>query len=531
MIYLLQTVIGVLGNSSLLYHFLFLYFTGCRLRPINLILKHLIGANLLSLLCKGVPYTVVAFGGQVSPGDVGCKLLFYLHRVGRGVSIGSICFLSVFQAIVISSREARWANLKGKVSKNVGFFLCPIWVLYSLVNVIFLIYITGSRHKENITNLQDFGYCYSIHHDKHAQLLHAVLLSLPDALCLELMLWASSSMVFTLYRHKQQMRYMHRTNVSPSSSPESRATKTILLLVSTYVCFYTLSCIFQVYLSLTYNPSWYLVSTTAIVSVCFPSVSPFLLMSSDTNACRSCFACVRNKNSPDLLKNMWKVLLLLAKGRNLFPGGFHCCVQPSQVPVPAPHLRGLQPLGGAAPAPALTPPCGVFSREFEGAWFGLYLPSNLSSKLRTGQGKEPRKESSVNSWLKLRKPGLGRQETWGFAPQVPRAPRPAGTSAPSLASSSKSGCVFPACGIMVPLCTKSPCAFLLSPCTPSEVAEQHTLPLECCKQEPQSLASPSVPPDPQRWQCPTPFCARKPGCAGEAGAGEALEDSEREVYL
>ncbi|KAM6154468.1 vomeronasal type-1 receptor 4-like [Erethizon dorsatum] len=303
-IFLSQTVIGVLGNSSLLYHYLVLYSTRCRLRCTDLILKHLIVANLLTLLVRGVPYTMAAFGWQVSLGDVGCKVLFYLHRISRGGSVGSTCFLSVFQAIIISPMDSRWAGLKVKAPKYVGSSLCLMWALYSLVNVIFLMYITGNWSKKNLTSLKYHGYCSSIRHDKTTESLCAALLFLPDALCVGLMLWTSSSMVSILYRHKQQMRHIHRTHVSPGSSLESRATKTILLLVSTYVSFYTLSCIFQMCLSFTYNPTWFLVSTCTIVSGFFPAVSPFLLLSRDSSLCTCCFANIRNTKAPIHMRNM-----------------------------------------------------------------------------------------------------------------------------------------------------------------------------------------------------------------------------------
>ncbi|MBZ3873719.1 Vomeronasal type-1 receptor 4 [Sciurus carolinensis] len=100
------------------------------------------------------------------------------------------------------------------------------------------------------------------------------------------MLWASSSMVLILHRHNQRMQHIHKTS-SPMSSPESRATKTILLLVSTFVSFYTLSCIFQVSLAVIYNPAWFVMNTAAIFTGCFPAVSPFLLMSSDSSRMHS----------------------------------------------------------------------------------------------------------------------------------------------------------------------------------------------------------------------------------------------------
>ncbi|XP_027777431.1 vomeronasal type-1 receptor 4-like [Marmota flaviventris] len=284
-IFLAQTVVGALGNSSLLLHYLVLYFTGCRVRHTDLILQHLIVANLLTLLCRGVPQTVAAFGVKIFLSDAGCKLLFYLHRVGRGVSIGSTCLLSVFQAIKISPADSSYSELKVNISKYIGFSRNLNWILYLLVNVIFLMYITGQKSNKNITNLKDFGYCSAARHDRTLNSLQAAFLTFPDALCVGLMLWASSSLVLILHRHKQRMRHVHKSS-SLRSSPESRATKTILLLVSTFVSFYTLSCMFQVSLGVIYNPNWFLLNTAAILTGCFPAVSPFLLMSRGSTASR-----------------------------------------------------------------------------------------------------------------------------------------------------------------------------------------------------------------------------------------------------
>ncbi|XP_004644775.2 vomeronasal type-1 receptor 4-like [Octodon degus] len=302
-VFSLQIVIGVLGNCSLLYHYLFLYFTGFKLRCTDLIVKHLIVANLLTLLVRGVPHSIAAFGWQVSPGDVGCKLLFYLQRISRGGTVGSTCFLSVFQAITISSRISRWAELKVKAPQYADSSMCLFWVLYSLVNVIFLLSITGKQSNQNLTNLKHHSYCSSIRHNKIAESLYAALLSFPDVLCVGLMLWTSSYMVSILHRHKQQMKYIRTTNVRPGSSPESRATKNILLLVITYVCFYTVSCIIQVYSSFTYNPTWILVNTSIIIAGFFPTVSPFLLLRHDASACKRCFANIRNRRSPSHMRN------------------------------------------------------------------------------------------------------------------------------------------------------------------------------------------------------------------------------------
>ncbi|KAM4800250.1 vomeronasal type-1 receptor 4-like [Urocitellus parryii] len=302
-IFLSQTVVGALGNSSLLLHYLVLYFTGSKVRHTDLILQHLIVANLLALLCRGVPQTVEAFGVKGFLSDFGCKLLFYLHRVGRGVSIGSTCLLSVFQAIKISPENSSFSELKVNASKYIGFSIYLSWILYLLVNIIIISHMTGKRSNNNITIMKDYGYCSSVHTDKTSQLLHSVLLTFPDVLCVGLMLWASSSMVLILHRHKQRMKYVHKTSFL-RSSPESRATKTILLLVSTFASFYTLSCIFQICMIIIYNPHWLLVKMGAIVVVSFPAVSPFLLMSRNSSASRLSLSGIRNRKIPDVRRNM-----------------------------------------------------------------------------------------------------------------------------------------------------------------------------------------------------------------------------------
>ncbi|XP_047646306.1 vomeronasal type-1 receptor 4-like [Phacochoerus africanus] len=303
-IILIQTVVGLLGNFSHFCHYIILYFTRYRSRSTDVILQHLTLANFLALLSKGVPQTMAAFGCKLSPSDFGCKMIFFLHRVGRGVSMGSICLLSVFQVITISPQNSRWAELKAKAPEYIVPSMCLCWMLQMLVNVVFPVNITGKYSDKNITNRRDFGYCSALRYDETRSILLALLLLLPDVSCLGLMLWASGSMVFLLYRHKQQVQHIRRNIISPRSSPESRATRTILLLVSSFVSFYTLACTFQLVLALFGNPSWFLVKITIVMAAWFPTVSPFLLMSRDLTVHRIYVAWIRNAQSPTVRRNL-----------------------------------------------------------------------------------------------------------------------------------------------------------------------------------------------------------------------------------
>ncbi|XP_044933214.1 LOW QUALITY PROTEIN: vomeronasal type-1 receptor 4-like [Mustela nigripes] len=246
-IFLIQTLVGILGNFSLLYLYLLLDFTGCKPKPTDLIVKNLTVGNILVLFSIGIYNTMSSFGWYHIVSDFGCKFFLYVRGVGRGVSIGTTCLLSVFQAIIISPRNSRWAALKGTAPKCMVPSVVPSvgWVLQILVNILSPLLMTVTLNNKNITNRKSLGCCSSIRLEKSRELLNVALLSFPDVVFLGLMLWASSFMVFHLYRHKQRVQHILRTTIS--SSPESTATKTVLLLLSTFVYFITLSSVFVVF--------------------------------------------------------------------------------------------------------------------------------------------------------------------------------------------------------------------------------------------------------------------------------------------
>jgi vomeronasal1 receptor len=83
-------------------------------RPIHLILIHTAFTNILILLAKGLPKTIAAFGLRNFLDDIGCKIIVYLERVARGLSICTSSLLTVVQAIIISPRGSGWRRLRPK---------------------------------------------------------------------------------------------------------------------------------------------------------------------------------------------------------------------------------------------------------------------------------------------------------------------------------------------------------------------------------------------------------------------------------
>uniref|UniRef100_A0A8D2GPS1 Vomeronasal type-1 receptor n=1 Tax=Urocitellus parryii TaxID=9999 RepID=A0A8D2GPS1_UROPR len=279
LMFLSVTTVGILGNFSLLFYYLVHSWNDCTLRSTDMILKHLMIANSLVILSKGIPQTITAFGLKYFLSDFACKLILYIQRVGRSVSILITCLLSIFQNITISPMNSCWKDLKGRAPKYIGFSISLCWILYMVVNSIFPLYMFTKWSRKNTTEKRDHGYCLFI---------------FPEVVFSILMIWSSGSMVLLLYRHKQRVQHIHSIKVSPRTSPESRATQKILVLVGIFVSFYTLSSLLSVHIALFSSWEGWLVNINELISVCFPMVSPFILMSHETTPC----TLSRNRTSP-----------------------------------------------------------------------------------------------------------------------------------------------------------------------------------------------------------------------------------------
>nr|XP_044989285.1 vomeronasal type-1 receptor 4-like [Jaculus jaculus] len=293
-VFLSQTTLGILGNFFLLSHYLALCYQERSLRTTDVILKHLVIANFLVILSKGVPHTMASFGFKQFFNDLGCTVLLFVHRVGRSMSIGSTCFLSVFQAITIVPNNSYWKDVKVKATKYIDLFISLCWILYMVVNFIFPMYLYTKLNCRNRTEKRDFEYCATVGRDEIVDYLYVAMVVFPEILLSVLIICSSGSMVVILYRHRRRVQHIHSTNVPSRASPESRATQSILVLVFTFLAFHTISSILNSLIALFNSPSLWLVSINALISMCFPSMSPFVFISHDFIVSRIFFDCVRN---------------------------------------------------------------------------------------------------------------------------------------------------------------------------------------------------------------------------------------------
>ncbi|XP_031240031.1 vomeronasal type-1 receptor 4-like [Mastomys coucha] len=290
-IFILQTTVGILVNSSVLLHYLIPGFTGKGLKPKALIVKHLTLANSLSIISRGIPKIMTEFGMKYFLDNIGCKLVLYLYRVSRGVSLYMTCLLSCFQATTISSSTTKWMKLKHKAIEYMGPSCSLSWPMQLLLNVMILMRVTSSSNRKNATKKLTYGYCSASVSDTIATPLYMLLLSFSDVLCLSLMSWASIFMLSILYRHRRQVQYIHGAQHSLRISPEARATQTILILVCTFVTFYSISSIHVLYSALFGNQGLWVINIVSVLETCYPIFCSFVLISSNHSASRLYFHC------------------------------------------------------------------------------------------------------------------------------------------------------------------------------------------------------------------------------------------------
>ncbi|KAG5200964.1 hypothetical protein JEQ12_005498 [Ovis aries] len=79
--------------------------------------------------------------------------------------------------------------------------------------------------------LDDVGlYCQTEQLEHHYSMAFLNVMVIRDLLFVVLMMWSSIYMVTLLYKHRQRAQHLHSLSLSPQSSPEIKATHTILLL-------------------------------------------------------------------------------------------------------------------------------------------------------------------------------------------------------------------------------------------------------------------------------------------------------------
>ncbi|XP_044537812.1 vomeronasal type-1 receptor 1-like [Gracilinanus agilis] len=286
-IYMQVTGIGFLWNCVILFLNVCNFFIPHRIRPKNLIISHLTFSNAIFLLFGGIPSATKIWRMKCLLGELGIRIITYIQAMGRGLSLDSTCLLSAFQAITISPNNSRWAQLKIRAQKYITPCILLCWVFNLLINlIVFFCQISPPNITESKYGCKT-GYRFlDINNEDNVKI--RIFAFVHDSFFLCLMTSSSVHMVVILYRHKRYVNHIHNNSRSTKISAETRATKAIVLLVSTFVLFNVFSPIFMLYMTYFKYMNTWMIHISVFFSLGYPTVSPFLLISVDKQIPRAC---------------------------------------------------------------------------------------------------------------------------------------------------------------------------------------------------------------------------------------------------
>ncbi|XP_044539836.1 vomeronasal type-1 receptor 4-like [Gracilinanus agilis] len=291
-IYIQVTGVGLLWNCVVLFLNIYNFLIAHRMRPKNLIISHLTFSNAILLLFGGIPSATRIWRMKCLLEELGIRIITYIQTMGRSLSLGSTCLLSAFQAITISPNNSRWAQLKIKAQKYITSCILLCWVLNLLLSgIVFFCQISPQNSTDSEYGCNT-GY-RSLDMNNENNLKIRIFTCFHDSLFLCLMTCSSVYMVVILYRHKRYVEHIHNSQ-STKISAETRATQAILLLVSTFVLFNVFSPIFMLYMSYFKYPNTRMIHTSVFLSLGYPTVSPFLLISVDKQITEACTNSLRD---------------------------------------------------------------------------------------------------------------------------------------------------------------------------------------------------------------------------------------------
>ncbi|KAM4816219.1 putative vomeronasal receptor-like protein 4 [Urocitellus parryii] len=291
--FMFLTGMGIAGNTFVLVSYIYV-FRGSEKKPIHLILIHLVSADILMLFTKGTPRTIASFGLR-NLGDVGCKMVVYLERVARGLSISTTSLLTVVQAITISPRASRWGRLQPRSAWRLLPLLLFCWILNSLISMNLPFYIKSTNSLNTSEFSESDNYCYFIPENWIIGRIFTGLMVFRDAVFQGVMGGASGHMVFLLHKHHQQVLHLQTSKLLHRTPPEVKAAKSVLLLMLCFLFFYWADCFVSLCSFFSLLKDCVSGSAHEFLTVGYAIVSPFLLIHRDGYLVESCRA-QRKKN-------------------------------------------------------------------------------------------------------------------------------------------------------------------------------------------------------------------------------------------
>ncbi|XP_058528030.1 vomeronasal type-1 receptor 90-like [Ochotona princeps] len=278
-VYFFQAGIGILANTFLLVFHIFTIHQIRRPRTTDMITCRLAFVHIVMLLTTQDILSADMFKSLGFPNELNCKLMLYVSRVSRGLSISTTCLLSIVQVITISPSSFYLSTFKQKLTKYaaIAFFCICCFTLCS--NSSMIIYTVAHSNRTNLLNVSK--YCSLTTINSIVRALYLMLALTQNIFFVGIMLLSSMYMVIFLCSHQRKSEYLHSMSISPRTSPAKRATCTVLVLVSFFVIMYCVDSIISFFSAVLWKYEPVVLGVQTLVGNMYATVSPLLLISSD----------------------------------------------------------------------------------------------------------------------------------------------------------------------------------------------------------------------------------------------------------
>ena len=183
----IQTGVGFLGNSLLFAIYMYALTVPRKKKPADGVLAHLTLANALTLVFRGLPNIISAFGMRPEIGDAGCKTVLYIQRVTRSISLYTTSLQSTFQAVTIAASGCKCVWLKNKISLLLqpSIFLC--WIISMVVYSVIILKTVANRNTTDVTSGYYSPFCKVSSYDHRVAVTFLSTVCIQDFLFLSLM--------------------------------------------------------------------------------------------------------------------------------------------------------------------------------------------------------------------------------------------------------------------------------------------------------------------------------------------------------
>ncbi|XP_004628527.1 vomeronasal type-1 receptor 4-like [Octodon degus] len=285
--------LGTSGNTVIFVSHIRMYW-GAEKKATHLILIHLASTSIIMLLFKGIPRTIAAFGVRHFLDDTGCKVVCYLERVARGLSVCTSSLLTVVQAFTVSPSHSRWRRLQPRS----GWFILPLfpffWIFSFLANINLPLYITSTNVNTSEVTTNDF-YCYFQPENEKVRWIILGTMAFRDAVSQGVMCGASGYMVFLLHQHHQCVLQLRSSKVLYKTSAEIKAAQSVLLLMLCFLLFNWADCIFSLLVN-SFLENNLILNVREFCTLGYAILSPLVLIHRDRHMTECCFTQGRRRN-------------------------------------------------------------------------------------------------------------------------------------------------------------------------------------------------------------------------------------------